>query len=97
MVFFGIFLRLLTPISSSLPPVYDVVPGLTCRVDDYCVAEGHGWDEIGRQLLIEVMREAKQRGASQIIVVCAHLDQPKRRMLTDAGLSLASEWYVAPL
>jgi GNAT superfamily N-acetyltransferase len=78
------------------PPVYDI-PGLTCRVDDYSVADSQDWQEVGRQLLDEVIREAKERGASQIVVVCAHLDQPKRAMLTEAGLSLASEWYVRPL
>ena len=77
------------------PPVYDA--GLTCRVDDFCVASGQDWQAIGRLLLEEVMRQARQRGAAQIVVVCAHLDQPKRTMLMDLGLTLASEWYTIPL
>jgi GNAT superfamily N-acetyltransferase len=78
------------------PPVYDVA-GPTCRVDDYTVADSQDWQAIGRELLEEVMREAQRRGAAQIVVVCAHLDQPKRAMLAAAGLSLASEWYTKPL
>lgn len=78
------------------PPVYDV-SGPTCRVDDFTVANHKGWEITGRLLLEQVMREAKRRGAAQIVVVCAHLDQPKRAMLAQVGLSLASEWYTTPL
>lgn len=78
------------------PPVYDVA-GPTCRVDDFTVAESQNWQAIGRELLEEVMRAAQRRGAAQIVVVCAHLDQPKRAMLAAAGLSIASEWYTKPL
>lgn len=78
------------------PPVYDV-PGLTCSVDDFCVAAHEDWLHYGRKLLEAVMEEAKQRGAAQIVVVCAHLDHDKRSMLSDAGLTIASEWYTIPL
>lgn len=78
------------------PPVYDVA-GPTCRVDDFTVAESQNWQAIGRELLEEVMRAAQRRGAAQIVVVCAHLDQPKRAMLAAAGFSIASEWYTKPL
>ncbi|GHO56574.1 GNAT family N-acetyltransferase [Ktedonobacter robiniae] len=78
------------------PPVYDV-PGLTCNVDDFCVATHEDWLHYGRKLLEAVMEEAKQRGAAQIVVVCAHLDHAKRSMLSDAGLTIASEWYTTPL
>jgi GNAT superfamily N-acetyltransferase len=78
------------------PPVYDV-PGPTTRVDDFCVAQSKDWATISRELLEAVMHEARRRGAAQIVVICAHLDQPKREMLMQTGLSLASEWYVTPL
>jgi GNAT superfamily N-acetyltransferase len=78
------------------PPVYDV-PGPTTRVDDFCVAQSKDWATIGRALLEAVMQQARQRGAAQIVVICAHLDQPKRDMLMQTGLSLASEWFVKPL
>lgn len=78
------------------PPVY-AVPGPTCRVDDFTIANHKDWEIAGRLLIEQVMREAKQRGAAQIVVVCAHLDQPKRAMLAQMGLSLASEWYTRPL
>jgi GNAT superfamily N-acetyltransferase len=77
------------------PPVYDA--GLTCRVDDFTVAESQDWEKVGRALLDAVMREAKQRGAMQMVVVCGHLDAPKRKMLTEAGFTIASEWYVNAL
>ncbi len=34
------------------------------------------------------------RIADQSVVVCGHLDQPKRTMLDQMGYSIASEWYV---
>ena len=73
------------------PPVYDP-GGLTCVVDDFTVAESGHWSTVGRALLDEVICRAKQRGAVQIVVVCARLDVPKRSMLEDAGLPVASEW-----
>lgn len=78
------------------PPVYDI-PGPTCSVDDFCVAEHEDWLRYGRRLLDAVMEEARARGAAQIVVVCAHLDHSKRSMLSDAGLTIASEWYTIPL
>ncbi|GHO49483.1 GNAT family N-acetyltransferase [Ktedonospora formicarum] len=78
------------------PPVYDV-PGLTCNIDDFCVQEHEEWLRSGRQLLDAAMEEARKRGAAQVVVVCAHLDHPKRSMLSDAGLTIASEWYTIPL
>lgn len=77
------------------PAVYDV--GLTCRVDDFTVAESQDWEKVGRALLDAVMREAKQRGVMQMVVVCGHLDEPKRKMLAHAGFTIASEWYVNTL
>lgn len=77
------------------PPVY--AAGLTCTVDDFCVADPEDWDGIGRQLLDEVRRHARQQGASQVVVVCPHQHQRKRSMLRAAGLSVASEWYTSGL
>jgi GNAT superfamily N-acetyltransferase len=78
------------------PPVYDP-GGPTCSIDDYCVADPADWDTIGRQLLEYTIAAAKTRGASQVVVVCGHLDAPKRAMLAAAGLTIASEWYTRPL
>ena len=76
------------------PPVYDP-GGLTCVVDDFVVADANDWQIAGAALLDEVGREARARGAVQTVVVCAHLDQPKRAMLLQqAGFSIASEWHV---
>jgi GNAT superfamily N-acetyltransferase len=75
------------------PPVYDV-GGLTCSIDDFCVVDGLDWDHIGKALLDEVIERAKARGAVQTVVVCAHLDEVKRKMLADQGFTIASEWYV---
>ena len=46
---------------------------------------------------MKVMQQARQRGAAQTVVVCGHLDQPKRAMLAQVGFSIASEWYVQSL
>ena len=75
------------------PPVYNP-GGLTCRVDDFCLANEDEWETIGRELLNEVQHLAKQRGAAQTVVVCGHRDQPKRDMLSRLGFTIASEWYV---
>ena len=37
------------------------------------------------------------QGIAQIVVVCGQLDGPKRDALVEAGLSVASEWYVGDL
>lgn len=78
------------------PPVYNP-GGLTCMVDDFVVAEPDNWDTIGVSLLDEVNRVARERGAVQTVVVCGHLDMPKRGMLNQDGYSIASEWYVKTL
>ena len=77
----------------SAPSVYDP-GGLTCMVDDFVVSAAENWQETGVNLLKAVMRKAKDRGAVQGLIVCGHLDQPKRTMLQSQGFSIASEWYV---
>jgi hypothetical protein len=83
-----LFARLL-----SAPPVYDP-GGLTCLIDDFTVNEGL-WLSAGMELLAAAREAARARGAVQVVVVCAHLDEPKRRMLAAAELSIGSEWYVS--
>ena len=75
------------------PPVYDP-GGKTCNIDDFCVADDVDWEQSGKALLDETMREMKTRGAVQTVVVCAHLDEAKRTMLAEEGFTIASEWYV---
>ena len=75
------------------PPVYDP-DGLTCLLDDFCVAEAAEWRPVGEALLAAVGEQAQARGAVQFVVVCAHLDRPKREALRSLGFDLASEWYV---
>lgn len=75
------------------PPVYDT-GGMTCSIDDFWVENGHGWEQRGKALLDEAIREMKTQGAVQTVVVCAHLDAAKRAMLAEEGFTIASEWYV---
>ena len=78
------------------PAVYDP-GGLTCMIDDFCVADPALWATVGRDLLAAATAAAKARGAVQAVVVCGHLDQPKRAALAAAGLTIASEWYTGPI
>ena len=78
------------------PAVY-APGGLTCSVDDFTVVHPASWATIGVELLHAVEDEACQRGASQLVVVCAHLDEAKRAALDSCRLAIASEWWVAPL
>lgn len=78
------------------PAVYNP-GGLTCMIDDFCVAQPQQWLSAGRALLAAVTAQAAARGASQAVVVCGHLDEPKRALLREAGLAIASEWYVSPI
>ncbi|HEY4387551.1 MAG TPA: hypothetical protein VGN34_24100, partial [Ktedonobacteraceae bacterium] len=66
------------------PPVYNP-GGPTCRVDDFCVVAESLWENVGQELLNEVLRLAREHGAAQNVVVCGHLDQPKRAMLMQLG------------
>jgi len=66
-------------------------------IDDFCVADPATWPTVGAALLADVQSAAAARGAVQNVVVCGHLDEPKRAFLREAGLSLASEWYIGPI
>ena len=74
------------------PPVYDP-GGPACTIDDF------GADNVttARELLVGVRRWAAKRGATQLVVIAAHGDEPTRTLLADEGLTLASEWWVQPL
>lgn len=76
------------------PPVY--AAGLTCLIDDYCVSDDD-WSGTAKALLDAAAQEAVERGAVQAVVVCGHLDEPKRQLLSESGHTIASEWWVRPL
>ncbi len=78
------------------PPVYDA-GGDTASVDDFFVSPASEWTNTGRALLDAARARLSDQGIAQLVVVCGHLDGPKRGMLAEAGLSLASEWYVCDL
>lgn len=78
------------------PPVYDP-GGMTCSVDDFMVANPAQWDSVGLDLLRAAQEWSRRRGAVQTVVVCGPQDQPKRQMLFDSGLQVASEWFTEPL
>lgn len=81
---------------TAAPSVY-APGGPTCVVDDFVVEFPEQWLTVGVELLGALRRTALERGAAQIVVVCGHLDDAKRTALEQSGLSVASEWWVAPL
>ena len=74
------------------PEVYDP-GGLTLMIDDFCVADNK-WDEIASSLISEIKILAKEKGASQMLVVSGAWDITKKDFLYKIGLSVASEWFV---
>jgi GNAT superfamily N-acetyltransferase len=68
-----------------------------CNVDDFALADESHWESTGRALLAAAGEEAKRRGVNHYLVVCAHLDSPKRRMLSIYGLEIARYWYTAAI
>lgn len=80
----------------SAPPVYDP-GGPSGYIDDYAVAAPGLWGTIGAGLLDEAKARLRARGAAQVVVVTGYHDRPKRQALIDAGLTVASEWFVGPL
>ena len=78
------------------PPVYNP-GGPTCSIDDFAVDRPESWATVGVDLLRAMQKEAFSRGAAQLVVVCGHLDEPKRAALASCALTIASEWWVAPL
>ena len=80
----------------STPPVYDA-GGDTATIDDFVVSPPDAWMTVGTALLDAGKAQLREQGVAQIVVVCGQRDGPKRRALADAGLSVASEWYVGDL
>jgi len=78
------------------PVVYDP-GGLTCSIDDFALKEQEDWPAVGATLLEAAKLAACERGAVQIVVVSGRLDEAKRSALTGSQMSIASEWWVAPL
>lgn len=64
----------------AAPPVYDP-GGSACVVDDFAVAAPQQWLTVGVDLLRAIRHTARERGAAQVVVVCGHLDGPKRTTL----------------
>jgi GNAT superfamily N-acetyltransferase len=77
----------------TAPPVVDP-GGPVCLIDDFAVSAAAEWETVGLGLLRAAVAAAKDRGAVLTVVVCGHLDEPKRAMLRAAGYTVASEWYV---
>lgn len=78
------------------PPVY-APGGPTCSIDDFAVADPTRWPTVGFALLRGAQQWAFEHGAVQTVVVCSPQDLPKRQMLIDDGLSVATEWFTAAL
>ena len=80
----------------SAPPVYNP-GGLTCSIDDFVVNRNDLWETVGVDLLDQVRKVAASKGAVQVVVVCGHHDESKKKMLEKCFLTIASEWWVAPI
>ena len=78
------------------PPVYDP-GGLSSVIDDFAVSSPDKWVTAGASLLQAATAWARERGAVQVVVVSGPHDGPKRAVLQDAGLYVASEWFTTPL
>jgi hypothetical protein len=79
----------------TAPEVYD--PGLTLMIDDFCVATPGDWSSVGVALVSQLKSLGKGKGVVQFVMVSGAHDEPKRQFLKQAGLSVASEWYVGVL
>lgn len=77
--------------------IADVRDGKVCNIDDFCVATPEEWATIGRALLEAVGQMAKARDIERYLIVCGHLDLPKRAMLQAFGLSIDHYWFTAPI
>ena len=80
----------------SAPPVYKP-GGLTCSIDDFVVNKDDLWETVGVDLLNQVRKVAVSKGAVQMVVVCGHHDESKKKALEKSSLTIASEWWVAPI
>jgi TRAP-type C4-dicarboxylate transport system substrate-binding protein len=78
------------------PEVYNP-GGLTLMIDDFCVASPELWETIGSELVAKIKEIAKEKGATQILVVSGDHDKAKNSFLEKACLTVASRWYVTSL
>jgi hypothetical protein len=67
-------------------------PCTNCIVDDFGVKRMEDWPTVGRELLDKLRSIVRERGAIQLIVVCAPEDVPKRAKLAESNLAVVSEW-----
>ena len=77
--------------------IANVRGGKVCEIDDFCVAATEDWATVGRALLEAAGHAAKARGIDRSLIVCGHLDQPKRAMLHTFGLSIDHYWFTTPI
>lgn len=75
------------------PEVYNP-GGLTLMIDDFCVNCENLWQSVGTRLIATVKAAAKDKGATQTLVVCGAHDLTKRKFLSEQNLQVASEWFV---
>lgn len=68
-----------------------------CSVDDFALADERHWDTVGQSLLQAVGEVAQQRGIEDYEVVCGYMDEPKRRMLSNFGLTVDRYWYTGTI
>ena len=62
-------------------------------IDDFCIKSADSWMTIGKELLNECERKAKNMGAKQILVVCGDHDMQKFSLLETTDMNTASRWY----
>lgn len=80
----------------NAPDVYDP-GGQTLMIDDFCVLNSSDWNRVGTDLINEIKKDAKEKGAVQIVVVSGAHDEPKRSFLMNNNLNLVSEWYAGSI
>lgn len=80
--------------AARVPPVFD--PGPTAMIDDFCVAKPEFWPDVGPALLDAARAKLRERGFTQIVVVCGFKDEEKTAFLEGQNLSLTSTWWTAP-
>lgn len=78
------------------PEVYSP-DGLTLMIDDFCVENDSDWALTGGPLINEIKRVGKEKGATQILIVCGEHDIKKKDFLKNINLTVASEWYVGSI
>ena len=78
------------------PPVYDP-GGKTCLIDDFAVAEDELWGTVGEALVERASEWAKNKGATQTVVITPLAYDEKLSFLKDRGMTPAASWWVKPL